>query len=57
MLTRPTDPVIAAYLVDSDRTDEFVAGVRDLGTAIEDAELVCTGPWPPYSFVGGRNDD
>jgi hypothetical protein len=42
--------LIAAYLVDRERVETFRARVGDLeqqrGTAI-----VCTGPWPPYSFV------
>jgi Gas vesicle synthesis protein GvpL/GvpF len=41
------------YLVDDDRTDEFVgsvAGMRDEYASLGlDVEL--TGPWPPYNFV------
>lgn len=57
VLTRPTFPVTAAYLVDRERAAEFVSRVEELQAAIDDTELVCTGPWPPYSFVGAETDD
>lgn len=41
----------AAYLVDADRVDEFAALVTRLGDEGE-ARVSCTGPWPPYGFVG-----
>jgi hypothetical protein len=50
----PAVPVTAAYLVDRERMNDFLARVRELDGAIEDAQLVCTGPWPPYSFAQGR---
>jgi len=37
--------VRGAYLVDEDAVDDFRARVDEL-----DDDLVCTGPWPPYSF-------
>jgi hypothetical protein len=43
--TRP--PHVGAYLVDTGAVHTFTARVREL-----DARLVCTGPWPPYSFCG-----
>lgn len=42
-----------AYLVDRGRVSEFVDAVRQLDREHPDLELVCTGPWPPYSFSGG----
>lgn len=39
-----------AYLVDRDRVDAFRARVEELAEANE-AAVVCTGPWPPYSFT------
>lgn len=51
VLPRPSVPLLAAYLVDRDRTDEFVALATELDAAFEGGQLVCTGPWPPYSFV------
>jgi hypothetical protein len=56
VLTRPTEPVTAAYLVDRERIPEFVGRVQEAQAAIEGAQLVCTGPWPPYSFVGEDRD-
>lgn len=50
---RPDLPVLDAYLVDRGRVDEFVALVEKLGCGLDDVELVCTGPWPPYSFAEG----
>jgi hypothetical protein len=49
----PEVPVAAAYLVDRDRVGEFVQLVGELGDANPELDLVCTGPWPPYSFVDG----
>lgn len=38
-----------AYLVDRDRVDAFRARVDVLDSEL-DGQVVCTGPWPPYSF-------
>ncbi len=43
--------IVCAYLVDRDRVAEFVARVTELDTGLDDVELACTGPWPPYSFT------
>ncbi|HLJ03923.1 MAG TPA: GvpL/GvpF family gas vesicle protein [Solirubrobacteraceae bacterium] len=48
-----SDGTRLAYLVDRDRLAEFVGAVRALDHAHPDLELVCTGPWPPYSFSEG----
>jgi hypothetical protein len=37
-----------AYLVDADRVDRFRAAARGLSCP---RPVVCTGPWPAYSFV------
>lgn len=50
---RPDLPVLDAYLVDRGRVREFVALVEQLDDRLDDVELVCTGPWPPYSFAEG----
>ncbi len=50
---RPDLPVLDAYLVDRGRVGEFVALVEQLDDRLDDVELVCTGPWPPYSFAQG----
>jgi hypothetical protein len=43
----------AAYLVDRTAMDGFVSLVRRLQAAHRSLDVVCTGPWPPYSFVDG----
>jgi hypothetical protein len=40
----------AAYLVARERIDEFVSRVAELDAQAPDAHVLCTGPWPPYSF-------
>lgn len=42
-----------AYLVDADRVEAFAAQVGTLAGELQ-AEVSCTGPWPPYSFVAGE---
>ena len=51
--TRRDLPVLDAYLVDRGRVTEFVALVAELADRLDGVELVCTGPWPPYSFADG----
>jgi hypothetical protein len=51
ILARTESPVAAAYLVPRPRVDEFLARCHSLKDTIAGANLVCTGPWPPYSFV------
>jgi hypothetical protein len=53
LVPRPELPVLDAYLVEQGRVDEFVALVAQLSDGLDDVELVCTGPWPPYSFAEG----
>lgn len=57
VLPRQSVPLLAAYLVDRDRTEEFVARADELGADYDDGQLVCTGPWPPYSFAQGATLD
>jgi hypothetical protein len=33
------------------RVEEFRDAVRELEQRHPDVTLVCTGPWPPYSFA------
>ena len=40
-----------AYLVDRDGVEAFVAAVARLQKANAGVSILCTGPWPPYSFV------
>jgi len=41
-----------AYLVDRSDVEAFVARVAELEAANSRLRLLCTGPWPPYSFTG-----
>jgi hypothetical protein len=43
----------AAYLVDRAEVDGFVAAVRALQHEHAGLSILCTGPWPPYSFTEG----
>jgi hypothetical protein len=41
----------AAYLVDRDAVDGFRGAVADLQHEHPRLRILCTGPWPPYSFA------
>jgi hypothetical protein len=41
----------SAYLVDRRRVRRFTRAVAELQAAHPGFRLLCTGPWPPYSFV------
>jgi hypothetical protein len=56
ILTRATVPVSAAFLIDQGTEEQFVRAVTGLDAGLDDTELVCTGPWPPYSFVSDPVD-
>ena len=47
---QPPETLRAAYLVDRGTVDVFAARVGELQSAQAGAHLLCTGPWPPYSF-------
>jgi hypothetical protein len=51
VLSVPRLLLTAAYLVDEDRIEDFRAAVEELDQQIEEAAILCTGPWPPYSFA------
>jgi hypothetical protein len=49
---RPAPELLrAAYLVDREAVEPFVARVRELQDEHPALSLLCTGPWPPYSFA------
>jgi hypothetical protein len=54
ILARPEGQVTAAYLVSRPRVDEFRVACEQLTQTVTEADVVCTGPWPPYSFVGSE---
>jgi Gas vesicle synthesis protein GvpL/GvpF len=41
----------AAYLVDRARIQDFVDTVAALQRTTTNLQVLCTGPWPPYSFT------
>ena len=45
----------AAYLVTRDDVDSFVALVAELQSDHAELDVVCTGPWPAYSFAEGTS--
>ena len=45
----------AAYLVDREAVADFVALVERLQRDHPELGLLCTGPWPPYSFAEGAS--
>jgi Gas vesicle synthesis protein GvpL/GvpF len=47
----PREVLRAAYLVERDRVEAFTDEVARLQDANPDLRLLCTGPWPPYSFA------
>ena len=47
--------VNTAYLVAREDVGPFRATVEKLDDAVEYATIVCTGPWPPYSFTPGES--
>jgi hypothetical protein len=50
---QPTPMILnAAYLVADERAGQFAAVVADLTARHRFVQLMLTGPWPAYSFVG-----
>jgi hypothetical protein len=47
----PSEPLRAAYLVDRSAVESFTGLVARLQDANPEVRLLCTGPWPPYSFA------
>jgi hypothetical protein len=47
----PQELLRSAYLVDRGTVPEFLRAVADAQTANPELSLLCTGPWPPYSFT------
>lgn len=45
------DAMCSAYLVAREVVGQFVDRVSSLQRANPDMHVLCTGPWPPYSFV------
>jgi hypothetical protein len=45
------EPLRAAYLVERGAVEAFVTRVRELQAEHPELAILCTGPWPPYSFA------
>jgi hypothetical protein len=52
-----SDLLQSAYLVPRQETDVFGEAVRRLEAAHPDLTIVCTGPWPPYTFAANAEGD
>lgn len=52
LLPRPGTPATAAFLVERNVLERFRREAGKLEQELKDVALVCTGPWPPYNFVG-----
>jgi hypothetical protein len=48
---QPGEVLRAAYLVDRASVARFRSAVERLARLHPDLALLCTGPWPPYTFV------
>jgi Gas vesicle synthesis protein GvpL/GvpF len=48
---RPPELFRAAYLVERDAVEPFAREVARLQGANAGLSILCTGPWPPYSFA------
>jgi hypothetical protein len=51
VLPAPDTPIVAAYLVPRDGAAHFRRRVMQLDDTHDGVTLICTGPWPPYSFA------
>jgi hypothetical protein len=45
-----------AFLVRRELVDDFRARLEELRASHPELPIICTGPWPPYSFVSGGNE-
>jgi gas vesicle protein GvpL/GvpF len=46
----------ASYLVRAEAVEGFADQVKVLAQRHSELAVSCTGPWPPYSFVGGEDE-
>jgi hypothetical protein len=52
----PTGTLASAHLVGREHVGDFRERAQRLARETDFAQLVCTGPWPPYSFVGAEEE-
>ena len=55
-LITPRLLLTAAYLVKREQVAAFRQEVEMLSSTYPEVRLLCTGPWPPFSFVAVRNE-
>jgi hypothetical protein len=55
-LMTPRLLLTAAYLVRHEQVAAFRQEVETLSPTYPEVRLLCTGPWPPFSFVAVRNE-
>jgi hypothetical protein len=49
--TRASELLCAAYLVERSKVSGFAERVAELQQENPELRILCTGPWPPYSFT------
>ena len=54
VLGTPEQVMTAAYLLNTDRVGAFGDRITELVGGHPELRILCTGPWPPYSFVQTR---
>jgi len=54
--SQPQPLLNASYLVDRDRLEAFKARAEQVSDEVTEATIVCTGPWPPYSFSSPESE-
>jgi len=50
-LRPPSSGVHGAYLLDPEDVEQFTRRLAELAGSLSGVEVVCTGPWPPYTFA------
>ena len=54
VLATPRLLLTSAYLVERDSVARFRTEIEALEEVHDDFSFLCSGPWPPYSFVSGE---
>jgi len=54
VLATPEQVMTAAYLLGTDCVGAFGDRIAELAARYPELRILCTGPWPPYSFVQTR---
>ncbi len=52
ILLTPATPISAACLLPRSSVDRAVSDISNLQGSRTDLRFICTGPWPPYHFIG-----